>query len=155
MCVSTFLACFLCQGDRDFCQCKPFKCQLVPHMSVCVCPCQRDILKSLCTHVQVLIWSFICGFETCFSWCVCKLCTSVHAVACVCSCEGVRMCVCVKIKRTKHGWAQRPSRRYVALLWSRPSSRSRSADSTPPLGGGESEKDLGWVEVWAGTQATC
>eukprot|EP00064_Thunnus_orientalis_P009962 superscaffoldBa00001302_g9988 len=48
-----------------------------------------------------------------------------------------------------------PSRRYVALFWSRPSTRSRSADCAPPLGGGEPERDLGWVEVWAITLAKC
>ncbi len=78
-----------------------------------------------------------------------------HVHLCPYDFESVSVYVCVEILRTKHGWAPSPSRRYVALLWSRPSSRSRSADSTPPMGGGEAEKDLDWVEVWAGTQAAC
>lgn len=116
------------------------------HAQLCVgvCPCLHDILKSLFTYAQVLIWAFVCSFDICLSW-------SVWATY-ICGCVCVYVCGCysvslhVKILRTKQAWTQCPSRRYVALLWNRPSSRSRSTDSTPPLGGREVESDVGLGE---------
>lgn len=112
---------------------------------VCVCPCQSDILKSLCTHAQVLIWAFVCGFEMCLSWCVCKLCTSVRAVVCVCVAAKVYACACVLRSREQStaGLSVPPD---VTLLSSGADPAAEVGRPTAPLlWVGESRR-----KIWAG-----
>lgn len=147
-CMSYFVVCCVCQGDRGFVSVH------YPNVSV---------FYKLVAYEQSCLYAQCPGgyLATCVLLLRC-VCHSLWGLLRVCAhlgdwvCAQLQGCVFahVKILRTKRGWAQCPSRHYVALLWSRPSSRSRSADGAPPLGGGELARDLGWVEVWAGTQAT-